>query len=255
MDFRFSSSSRCSSVSLSAHALSLATAAILFSILFIFFFLLASCTRAFLFFFSDNINARRSLMRFFSFLLFTLPSLGLLGTIGSPGAHWIPAYGPGGLMLALFRRDLRLGRRFGKRVSVKLWKWFEIRKDHGAWPPERKRVSGFGHTELAANEVMEHVEVRDIRVRDRGRTMDLRAPNTISFVWFQVLLMKLWWVFLIIWNQVIHFSKFKQNPSTYNLLEITYESKATRYYVNAMIIQIPINQEPSMILFIYSYIQ
>lgn len=52
----------------------------------------------------------------------TLPSLGLFGLIGSPGTYLTHAYGPGGFKLALFRRDLRLGLRFGKRVSVKLWK-------------------------------------------------------------------------------------------------------------------------------------
>ena len=41
-----------------------------------------------------NINSRRSLMRFFSFLLFTLPSLGLFGSIGSPGVYLTQAYGP-----------------------------------------------------------------------------------------------------------------------------------------------------------------
>lgn len=42
-----------------------------------------------------------------------------------------------------------------------------------------KGSSGFGHTQLAAKDVMEEVEVRDIMVRDRGRTMDLKAPNPI----------------------------------------------------------------------------
>lgn len=83
-------------------------------------------------------------------------------------------------MLDLFRRGLSLGLRFGKRVSVKLWKWFKNGRNHGAWPPETKRSSGFGHTELAANDVMEQVEVRDIMARvNRGRQKDLSAPNPI----------------------------------------------------------------------------
>lgn len=55
-------------------------------------------------------------------------------------------------------------------------------KNHGAWlPPEMQRNSGFGPAVRAAKDVKEEVEVRDIRVLDRGRTMDLRVPNTISF--------------------------------------------------------------------------
>lgn len=52
MDFFFSSSTCCSSASLWAQALSLATAAILRSTLLMFFFLVASCSWAFRFFFS-----------------------------------------------------------------------------------------------------------------------------------------------------------------------------------------------------------
>lgn len=93
--------------------------------------------------------------------------------------NWIP----GGLKLDLFRRGLSVGRLFGNRVSVKLCKWFEI-GNHGAWlgnePPRTNRNSHFGDAEVAANEVVEQVEARDSRVRDSGRTMDLRAPNPIS---------------------------------------------------------------------------
>lgn len=41
-----------------------------------------------------NINARCSLLRFFSFLPLTLPSLGCLRTNGSPGTYFTQAYGP-----------------------------------------------------------------------------------------------------------------------------------------------------------------
>lgn len=87
-------------------------------------------------------------------------------------------------MLDLFRWGLSLGRRFGNRVSVKLCKWFEI-GNHGAWlptepPPKTKRNSNFGHAEVAANDVVGQVEVRDSRVLDRGPMMDLIAPNPMS---------------------------------------------------------------------------
>lgn len=60
IDF-FSSSSRCNSASLWAHSLSLATAAIFRSILLMFFFLLASCIWAFLFFFSACTSSKPSM--------------------------------------------------------------------------------------------------------------------------------------------------------------------------------------------------
>lgn len=183
MDFFFSSSSRWSSANLSAHALSLATAAIFRSTLMISFFFFASWIWAFRFLFSAIIKARRNLIRFFSFLLFTLPSFGWLGRIGSPGVYWTQAYGPGGLKLALLRRGLSLGRLFGNRVSVKLWrKWFAIGNQgasvltepaEGRWKPGLAEVKGDG------NGVRE-LEGRDLEILVRGRTMDLRIPSPIS---------------------------------------------------------------------------
>lgn len=130
-------------------------------------------------------NARRCLIRFFSFRLFTLPSLGL-AAIGSPGTYGTNLYGPGGLKLALFRRGLSLARRFGKRVSVKLLKSLGT-ANHGVWtpnvPPKTDRSSDFTGTEAAAakaKDVVVEVEVRGTRALERGRMMDLRAPNPIS---------------------------------------------------------------------------
>lgn len=47
-------------------------------------------------------------------------------------------------------------------------------------PPRTKRNSNFGDTEVAINGVVELAEVRESRVLDRGRTMDLRAPNPMA---------------------------------------------------------------------------
>ena len=92
-------------------------------------------------------------------------------------------YKPGVFMVALLRRDFWLGRLFGNRVSVKLWKWLWI-GNHGAWPPKANRSSEFRgeKVEVEGNGVVVEqieVEVRDIRVLDRGRIKVLRAPNPI----------------------------------------------------------------------------
>ena len=85
-------------------------------------------------------------------------------------------------MLALLRRDFSLGRLFGNRVSIKLWKWLWIR-NHGAWPPKANRSSEFRgeKVEVEGNGVV--MEVRDIRVLDRGelRFLELQIPSLFSF--------------------------------------------------------------------------
>lgn len=80
---------------------------------------------------------------------------------------------PDGLRLALFRRGLSEGRLFGKRVSVKLWKWFKRGRVH------RGGLQGDGET--GQNNAIEAlVDIREVKVlddaSDRGRTMFLSTP-------------------------------------------------------------------------------
>lgn len=96
-------------------------------------------------------------------------------------------------------------------------------KNQGDWlPPETKRSSGFGHAELAAKDVKEEVEVRDIRVLDRGRAMDLRAPNTISFNHKNI---DEYLLTVPVWNQIstlhINCNEFKQKRTQNNKTRIT----------------------------------
>ena len=68
---------------------------------------------------------------------------------------------------------LSLGHLLGNRVSVKLWKWFPIWNDQGAW------VEGTWNPSFAEVEVTGHGG-REVAILVRGRTMGLRIPSPIS---------------------------------------------------------------------------